>query len=188
MQQVHLLIGGRWGEVFWIEGHDHADGMEGWFNNRDYLCVWRGQGTEQVYIRRQEEPVPAGLAQNAVCEVTYFFTNSGSITKDDFSIYKYSHKLNKESLILNIQVSSDHKYVLLGFEFGDIFLFHYNELFTIDPIKSEAEPLSNVYNLPIRHHLRYHCDEIRELKWHQNNEYFVSGGKEGYCLLWEYKN
>lgn len=42
--------------------------------------------------------------------------------------------------------------------------------------------------MPIRHHLRTHRDEIRELKWHANNEYFVSGGKEGYCLLWEYKN
>lgn len=34
-----------------------------------------------------------------------------------------------------------------------------------------------MFNLPIRHHLRTHRDEIRELKWHANNEYFVSGGK-----------
>lgn len=82
----------------------------------------------------------------------------GSMTKDDFLIYKYSNKLSKESFILNIQISSDQKYVLLGFEYGDIFLFHYKELFTIDPVKSDTDPLSNIFNLPVRHHLRFHRD------------------------------
>lgn len=99
------------------------------------------------------------------------------LTKDDFNIYKYGHKMSKEGFILNIQVNSDQTFVLLGFEYGDILLFHYKDLFTIDPIKSDTEPLSNIFNLPIRHHLRTHRDEIRELKWHANNEYFVSGGK-----------
>lgn len=80
------------------------------------------------------------------------------MTKDDFLVYKYSHKLAKEAHILNIQVNAAQTYVLLGFEHGDIFLFHYIDLFTIDPIKAETEPLSNTFNLPIKHHLRVHRD------------------------------
>ena len=60
--------------------------------------------------------------------------------------------------ILIIQISHDHKFVLLGFESGDLILFHYKDLFTIDPIKAETEPLSNCFNLPIKHLLRVHRD------------------------------
>jgi len=37
------------------------------------------------------------------------------LTKDDFNIYKYGHKMSKEGFILNIQVNSDQTFVLLGF-------------------------------------------------------------------------
>lgn len=35
-----------------------------------------------------------------------------------------------------IQINDDQTFVLLGFETGEIILFHYKDLFSIDPIKN----------------------------------------------------
>lgn len=51
------------------------------------------------------------LLQNNVI----FSLIKGMLTKDDFNIYKYCHKMPKEGFILNIQVNSDQTFVLLGF-------------------------------------------------------------------------